>query len=54
VLYEKAGREAGQMIGKSDHLHAVFVNDPNGRVGEMVRVRILASSSNSLAGARIS
>ncbi|MEO5615820.1 MAG: tRNA (N6-isopentenyl adenosine(37)-C2)-methylthiotransferase MiaB [Cypionkella sp.] len=54
VLYEKAGREAGQMIGKSDHLHAVFVNDPNGRVGEMVRVKILASSSNSLAGARIS
>ncbi|MDO8983495.1 tRNA (N6-isopentenyl adenosine(37)-C2)-methylthiotransferase MiaB [Cypionkella sp.] len=54
VLYEKAGREAGQMIGKSDHLHAVFVNDPNGKVGEMVRVRILASSSNSLAGGRIS
>ena len=54
VLYEKAGREAGQMIGKSDHLHAVFVNDPHGQVGEMVRVRILASSSNSLAGARIS
>ncbi|MES2433070.1 MAG: tRNA (N6-isopentenyl adenosine(37)-C2)-methylthiotransferase MiaB [Pseudomonadota bacterium] len=54
VLYEKAGREAGQMIGKSDHLHAVFVNDPHGKVGEMVRVRILASSSNSLAGARIS
>lgn len=54
VLYEKAGRETGQMIGKSDHLHAVFVNDPHGRVGEMVRVRILASSSNSLAGARIS
>jgi tRNA-2-methylthio-N6-dimethylallyladenosine synthase len=54
VIYEKAGREAGQMIGKSDHLHAVFVNDPNGKVGEMVRVRILASSSNSLAGGRIS
>jgi tRNA-2-methylthio-N6-dimethylallyladenosine synthase len=54
VLYEKAGREAGQMIGKSDHLHAVFVNDPNGKVGEMVQVRILASSSNSLAGERIS
>ena len=54
VLYEKAGRETGQMIGKSDHLHAVFVNDPHGRVGEMVRVRVLASSSNSLAGARIS
>ena len=53
VLYEKPGRETGQMIGKSDHLHAVFVNDQHGKVGELVRVRILASSSNSLAGARI-
>lgn len=54
VLYEKAGRMAGQMVGKSDYLHAVHVNDPTGRVGELVRVRILASTSNSLAGERIS
>ena len=54
VLYEKPGRQAGQMIGKSDHLHAVYVNDPAGKVGELVRVRILASSTNSLAGGRIS
>jgi tRNA-2-methylthio-N6-dimethylallyladenosine synthase len=53
VLYEKAGRQQGQMVGKSDHLQAVFVDDPAGRVGELVRVRILASSANSLAGARI-
>ncbi|MDB5665849.1 tRNA (N6-isopentenyl adenosine(37)-C2)-methylthiotransferase MiaB [Cypionkella sp.] len=53
VLYEKPGREAGQMIGKSDHLHAVFVNDTQGSVGEMVRVKIIASSSNSLAGERV-
>jgi tRNA-2-methylthio-N6-dimethylallyladenosine synthase len=54
VLYEKPGRNAGQMIGKSDHLHAVHVDDATGSVGELVRVRILASSSNSLAGERIS
>jgi tRNA-2-methylthio-N6-dimethylallyladenosine synthase len=54
VLYEKPGRRDGQMIGKSDHLHAVHVNDAAGRVGELVRVRILASSANSLAGERIS
>ena len=54
VLYEKPGRNAGQMIGKSDHLHAVHVDDASGKVGELVRVRILASSSNSLAGERIS
>jgi tRNA-2-methylthio-N6-dimethylallyladenosine synthase len=53
VLYEKAGRKAGQMVGKSDHLHAVHVDDAEGRVGELVRVRITASVTNSLAGVRI-
>ena len=53
VLYEKPGRMAGQMMGKSDHLHAVHVADPAGQVGELVRVRITASSSNSLAGMRL-
>ncbi len=54
VLYEKAGRMEGQMMGKSDHLHAVHVTDPGARPGDLVRVRILASSANSLAGERIS
>jgi tRNA-2-methylthio-N6-dimethylallyladenosine synthase len=54
VLYEKAGRKAGQMVGKSDHLHAVHVDDAQGRVGELVKVRITASVTNSLAGVRIS
>ena len=49
VLYEKPGRKTGQMVGKSDHLHAVHVDHPEGRVGDLVRVHITASSSNSLA-----
>jgi tRNA-2-methylthio-N6-dimethylallyladenosine synthase len=53
VLYEKAGRLPGQMVGKSDHLHAVHVADADGKVGDLVRVRITASAPNSLAGARI-
>jgi tRNA-2-methylthio-N6-dimethylallyladenosine synthase len=53
VLYEKPGRLPGQMSGKSDHLHAVHVSDPAGQVGELVRVRIVAASSNSLEGVRI-
>jgi len=53
VLYEKAGRLAGQMVGKSEHLHAVHVTDPLGRLGEIAKVRITASSSNSLAGTRL-
>ncbi|MDZ4134096.1 MAG: TRAM domain-containing protein, partial [Paracoccaceae bacterium] len=53
VLYEKAGRLPGQMVGKSDHLHAVHVSDPQGQVGQLVRVRITESSANSLAGTLI-
>ena len=50
VLYEKAGRLEGQMVGKSQHLHAVHVTDPNGMIGQLVRVRVTQSKSNSLAG----
>ncbi len=53
VLYEKPGRMPGQMVGKSDHLQAVHVTDAMGQVGELVQVRVSASSSNSLAGERI-
>ncbi|WP_045391593.1 tRNA (N6-isopentenyl adenosine(37)-C2)-methylthiotransferase MiaB [Falsirhodobacter sp. alg1] len=53
VLYEKAGRLENQMVGKSDHLHAVHVEDAAGQVGELVRVRITASSTNSLSGVRL-
>jgi tRNA-2-methylthio-N6-dimethylallyladenosine synthase len=49
VLYEKPGRMPGQMMGKSDHLHAVHVQDQGGKVGQLVRVRVTASSTNSLA-----
>ncbi len=50
VLLEKPGRLPGQMVGKSDHLHAVHVTAPDLQPGEIRRVRITASASNSLAG----
>ncbi len=53
VLYEKPGRMAGQMVGKSDHLHAVHVPDAAGRAGDLVRVRIVESGPNSLGGVRV-
>ncbi len=53
VLYEKPGRLPGQMVGKSDHLHAVHVTDPAGKAGDLVRVRIVASVTNSLSGERV-
>jgi len=50
VLFEKPGRFEGQMVGKSDHLHAVHVKDAGLRVGDLARVRIVESGANSLAG----
>ena len=50
VLFEKPGRQPGQMVGKSDYLHAVHVQDDTVAPGELARVRILSSGSNSLAG----
>jgi tRNA-2-methylthio-N6-dimethylallyladenosine synthase len=49
VLFEKPGRMPGQMTGKSDHLHAVHVVG-DVAPGDLRRVRILAATSNSLAG----
>jgi tRNA-2-methylthio-N6-dimethylallyladenosine synthase len=50
VLFEKAGREPGQMIGKSEYLHAVFAEAPIDVIGQVRKVRITASSANSLGG----
>ncbi|KGJ20901.1 tRNA (N6-isopentenyl adenosine(37)-C2)-methylthiotransferase MiaB [Paracoccus sanguinis] len=50
VLFEKPGRMAGQMVGKSDYLHSVFVQAPEAAVGDLVQVRIVASAPNSLEG----
>ena len=50
VLFEKPGRFDGQMVGKSEYLHAVHVQSPDVSVGEIQPVRIKASNSNSLTG----
>jgi tRNA-2-methylthio-N6-dimethylallyladenosine synthase len=50
VLFEKPGRMAGQMSGKSDYLHAVHVTGGDVARGDLRRVRIVESGPNSLAG----
>ncbi len=50
VLFEKPGRLPGQMVGKSDHLHAVHVTAQGIQAGDLCRVRITRSAPNSLAG----
>jgi tRNA-2-methylthio-N6-dimethylallyladenosine synthase len=41
------------MVGKSDYLHAVHVADDAIEVGDLRRVRITQSGSNSLGGVLI-
>jgi len=50
VLFEKQGRLPGQLIGKSEHLHAVHADAPADLIGQVVPMRIVASAPNSLAG----
>ena len=50
VLFEKAGRLDGQLIGKSEHLHAVHVVSPVENLGTVCKVRIINTEANSLAG----
>ncbi len=50
VLFERQGRLAGQLVGKSEHLHAVHVTDERALIGHIQRVQITRSEANSLAG----
>ncbi|MEQ9694711.1 tRNA (N6-isopentenyl adenosine(37)-C2)-methylthiotransferase MiaB [Shimia sp. SDUM112013] len=50
VLFEKPGRFEGQMVGKSEYLHAVHVATDTAQVGDLARVRIVESGPNSLSG----
>jgi len=54
VLFEKTGRVEGQMIGKSQYLHAVFAPTENVQIGDLRDVRITASERNSLGGQVVS
>ena len=50
VLFEKAGRDADQMVGKSEYLHAVHVAHTNAKIGDIAKVRIVDAGTNSLKG----
>ena len=50
VLFEKPGRKVGQLIGKSEYLHAVHVTAPIEFIGTVKPVRVVESLTNSLSG----
>ncbi|MBI1391364.1 MAG: tRNA (N6-isopentenyl adenosine(37)-C2)-methylthiotransferase MiaB [Alphaproteobacteria bacterium] len=50
VLFEKAGRNEGQLIGRSPYLQSVHAHASAQLIGEIVTVRIEATTPNALAG----
>ncbi len=50
VLFERTGRQNGQITGRSPYLQAVHVNGPETLLGQIADVEILTAGSNSLKG----
>ena len=50
VLFERPGRHAGQLIGRSPYLQAVHCSAPASQIGRIAPVTIRAATHNSLAG----
>jgi tRNA-2-methylthio-N6-dimethylallyladenosine synthase len=50
VLFERAGRHAGQILGRSPYLQAVHAEGPQRLLGQVVPVRIASAAKMSLAG----
>jgi tRNA-2-methylthio-N6-dimethylallyladenosine synthase len=50
VLFERAGRHPGQLVGRSPYLQAVHATAPDRLIGQIVPVRIEDAARMSLAG----
>ncbi|HLH12767.1 MAG TPA: MiaB/RimO family radical SAM methylthiotransferase, partial [Methylovirgula sp.] len=50
VLFEKKGRHPDQIAGRSPYLQSVQVTAPDGLIGAVLPVEIVAAGSNSLFG----
>jgi tRNA-2-methylthio-N6-dimethylallyladenosine synthase len=50
VLLEKPGRHPGQLVGRSPYLQSIYLTATERRIGEIVLVRILGATANSLTG----
>ncbi|MGE3230194.1 MAG: tRNA (N6-isopentenyl adenosine(37)-C2)-methylthiotransferase MiaB [Hyphomicrobium sp.] len=50
VLFEKPGRHAGQLVGRSPYLQLVHADADPAHVGRIVDVEIRAAGANSLSG----
>ncbi|MGQ2907455.1 MAG: tRNA (N6-isopentenyl adenosine(37)-C2)-methylthiotransferase MiaB [Aliihoeflea sp.] len=48
MLIEKPGRREGQIVGRSPWLQPVILDETVGRIGDIVRVKVLSAGRNSL------
>jgi len=53
VLVERTGREAGQVVGKSEYLHSVHIENATAQIGDVAKVRIVDAKTNSLTAHEI-
>ncbi|HAH10349.1 MAG TPA: tRNA (N6-isopentenyl adenosine(37)-C2)-methylthiotransferase MiaB, partial [Alphaproteobacteria bacterium] len=54
VLFERKGRYAGQLVGRSPFLQGVHADAPESLIGQIAPVRIEEARTNSLLGALVS
>jgi tRNA-2-methylthio-N6-dimethylallyladenosine synthase len=53
VLFERKGRNPGQVVGRSPYLQGVHATGPERLIGQIVSVRIEGAARNSLAAAAV-
>jgi tRNA-2-methylthio-N6-dimethylallyladenosine synthase len=53
VLFEREGKRAGQLVGRSPYMQAVHALAPKSLLGAIAEIRIVAGHANSLAGERL-
>jgi tRNA-2-methylthio-N6-dimethylallyladenosine synthase len=53
VLFEREGKRAGQLVGRSPYMQAVHALAPTSLLGAIAEIRIVAGYANSLAGERL-
>jgi tRNA-2-methylthio-N6-dimethylallyladenosine synthase len=53
VLFERAGKVPGQIVGKSPYLQSVHIQGESSLLGRIVDVKILSGYANSLEGAMV-
>jgi tRNA-2-methylthio-N6-dimethylallyladenosine synthase len=50
VLFEKPGREPGQLVGRSPYLHPIHAQADASMIGKVAQVRVDVRTANSLKG----